>query len=119
MLVKSILGAIKYDGIVYGEGQEFDIKEEHFNSLQENVVVVQEEEAKGATDEMTGTEKAAETTTTTETETETETDGRIDFISWTVEELRKFAKDTGVVLKSGLTKSEMIKVLEEAEVKVD
>lgn len=117
MLVKSIRGAIKYDGIVYGEGQEFDIKEEHFNSLQENVVVVQAEEAKGATDEMTGTEKVAETTTTTETETET--DGRIDFTSWTVEELRKFAKDTGVVLKSGLTKSEMIKVLEEAEVKVD
>lgn len=115
MLVKSILGAIKYDGIVYGEGQEFDIKEEHFKSLQENVVVVQPEEAKGATDEMTGTEKAAKTTT----ETETETDGRIDFTSWTVEELRKFAKDTGVVLKSGLTKSEMIKVLEEAEVKVD
>lgn len=119
MLVKSIRGAIKYDGIVYGEGQEFDIKEEHFNSLQENVVVVQAEEAKGATDEMTGTEKAAETTTITETETETETDGRIDFTSWTVEELRKFAKEVGVVLKSGLTKAEMIKELEEVEVKVD
>ena len=119
MLVKSIRGAIKYDGIVYGEGQEFDIKEEHFNSLQENVVVVQAEEAKGATDEMTGTEKAAETTTITETETETETDGRIDFTSWTVEELRKFAKEVGVVLKSGLTKAEIIKELEEVEVKVD
>lgn len=119
MLVKSILGAIKYDGIVYGEGQEFEIKEEHFNSLQENVVVVQPEEAKGATDETTISEKEAEDATTPETGTETETDERIDFTSWTVEELRKFAKDTGVVLKSGLTKSEMIKVLEEAEVKVD
>ena len=68
---------------------------------------------------MTGTEKAAETTTITETETETETDGRIDFTSWTVEELRKFAKEVGVVLKSGLTKAEMIKELEEVEVKVD
>lgn len=117
MLVKSILGAIKYDGIVYGEGQEFDIKEEHFNSLQENVVLVQEEEAKGATDEMTGTEKAAETTTTTETETET--DGRIDFTSWTVEELRKFAKDADVPLKSGLTKAEIVAILEKEEFKVD
>lgn len=103
MLVKSILGAIKYDGIVYGEGQEFEIKEEHFKSLQDNVVVVKSEETEGTTDETIGTE----------------TDVRIDFTSWTVEELRKFAKDTGVVLKSGLTKSEMIKVLEEAEVKVD
>ena len=117
MLVKSILGAIKYDGIVYGEGQEFDIKEEHFNSLQENVVLVQEEEAKGAPDEMTGTEKAAETTTTTETETET--DGRIDFTSWTVEELRKFAKDADVPLKSGLTKAEIVAILEKEEFKVD
>ena len=117
MLVKSILGAIKYDGIVYGEGQEFDRKEEHFNSLQENVVLVQEEEAKGATDEMTGTEKAAETTTITETETET--DGRIDFTSWTVEELRKFAKDADVPLKSGLTKAEIVAILEKEEFKVD
>ena len=107
MLVKSILGAIKYDGIVYGEGQEFEIKEEHFKSLQDNVVVVKSEETEGTTDETIGTE------------TGTETDVRIDFTSWTVEELRKFAKDIGVVLKSGLTKSEMIKVLEEAEVKVD
>lgn len=119
MLVKSIRGAVKYDGIVYGEGQEFDIKEEHFNSLQENVVVVQEEEAKGATDEMTGTEKAAETTTTTETGTETETDERIDFTSWTVEELRNFAKEANVPLKSGLTKSEIIKILEKENFKED
>lgn len=109
MLVKSILGAIKYDGIVYGEGQEFEIKEEHFKSLQDNVVVVKSEETEGTTDETTGTE----------TETEAEKDGKIDFTSWTVEELRRFAKEAGVVLKSGLTKAEMIKELEEVEVKVD
>lgn len=117
MLVKSILGAIKYDGIVYGEGQEFDIKEEHFNSLQENVVLVQAEEAKVATDEMIGTEKTAETTTITETETEPY--GRIDFASLTVEELRKFAKDADVPLKSGLTKAEIVAILEKEEFKVD
>ncbi len=107
MLVKSILGAIKYDGTVYGEGQEFDIKEEHFMSLQDNVVVVKSEETDGTTDEMTGTE------------TETEKDGKVHFTNWTVEELRKYAKEVGVVLKSGLTKAEMIKELEKEEFKVD
>ncbi|MGP1563230.1 hypothetical protein [Filifactor alocis] len=109
MLVKSILGAIKYDGIVYGEGQEFEIKEEHFKSLQDNVVVVKSEETEGTTDETTGTE----------TETETEKDGKIDFTSWTVEELRKFAKDADVPLKSGLTKAEIVAILEKEEFKVD
>lgn len=109
MLVKSILGAIKYDGIVYGEGQEFDIKEEHFHSLQENVVAVQSEETEGTTDETIGTE----------TGTETEKDGKIDFTSWTVEELRKFAKDADVPLKSGLTKAEIVAILEKEEFKVD
>ncbi|MGP1405248.1 hypothetical protein [Filifactor alocis] len=109
MLVKSILGAIKYDGIVYGEGQEFEIKEEHFKSLQDNVVVVKSEETDRTTDE----------TIETETGTEAEKDGRIDFTSWTVEELRKFAKDADVPLKSGLTKSEIIKILETENFKED
>lgn len=109
MLVKSIRGAIKYDGIVYGEGQEFDIKEEHFKSLQDNVVVVKSEETEGTTDETTGTE----------TGTEAEMDERIDFASLTVEELRKFAKDADVPLKSGLTKSEIVAILEKEEFKVD
>ena len=117
MLVKSILGAIKYDGIVYGEGQEFEIKEEHFKSLQDNVVVVKSEETEGTTDETTGTE--TETETETETDTETEKDGKIDFTSWTVEELRKFAKDADVPLKSGLTKAEIVAILEKEEFKVD
>lgn len=111
MLVKSIRGAIKYDGIVYGEGQEFEIKEEHFKSLQENVVVVKSEETEGTTDETTGT--------ATETETETEIDGRMDFTGWTVEELRNFAKDADVPLKSGLTKAEIVAILEKEEFKVD
>nr|DAP27597.1 MAG TPA: hypothetical protein [Caudoviricetes sp.] len=109
MLVKSILGAIKYDGIVYGEGQEFDIKEEHFKSLQDNVVVVKSEETEGTTDETTGTE----------TGTEAETDERIDFTGWTVEELRNFAKEADVPLKSGLTKAEIVAILEKEEFKVD
>ena len=103
MLVKSILGAIKYDGIVYGEGQEFEIKEEHFKSLQDNVVVVKSEETDRTTDETIEAEK----------------DGRIDFTSWTVEELRKFAKDADVPLKSSLTKSEIIKILETENFKED
>lgn len=40
MRVKSIRGTIKYDGTVYQENQEFEIREEDFKPLQENIEVV-------------------------------------------------------------------------------
>lgn len=89
MLVKSIRGSIKYDGTVYEEGKEFEIRDTDFKSLEENI-------------ELIGAGITAEDRNKTE-----------DLHSLTVSELRKIAEEEGINLKSNMSKAEILKEIED------
>lgn len=123
MKVKSIRGSIKYDGTVYDEGQEFEILDTDFNSLQENVEVVSTDDK---SDEKNNKD-SEEVLDNQEEENIIISEGEkmpfsvdevmdidlqdVDLNSFKVDELKKIAKAKGIDIPEKATKKEIIELL--------
>lgn len=100
MRVKSIRGTIKYDGIVYQENQEFEIREEDFKPLQENIEVM----------ENTKISTKTENKDVFVTEEEEK-----DYTKMKKAELIKEAEEKGIEIPDKATNAEIIELLKENE----
>ncbi len=115
MKVKAIRGSIKYDGIVYDEGDVFDIEVVDFDILRENIEVVETEELDENTQDETGDEVKGDTQDNPDTsEDEINADDE-DLNSLNITELKKIAKEKDVKLPEKATKQEIIKAIEESK----
>lgn len=92
MFVKSIRGAIQYNGTIYPEGKEFEMQEEHFKQVQENVEVILKESQEN-TEQTSRTDR--------------------DLSKLTVPELSKIAEEQGVEVKSNWNKATILKAIAE------
>jgi hypothetical protein len=114
MKVKAIRGSIKYDGIVYDEGDVFDIEATDLDILRENIEIVDSEQS----NEDVQDEEEEQSSTTQDnqdtSEDEINTDDE-DLNSLNITELKKIAKEKDVKLPEKATKQDIIKAIEESE----
>ena len=108
MKVKSIRGSIKYNGTVYEEGAIFDIENADFDSLRENIEVVediqQEDNIKDSEDTQYSDGEVIETNL-----------DDVDLNTFNISELKKIAKEKDVKLPDKATKQDIIKAIEESK----
>lgn len=123
MKVKSIRGSIKYNGTVYDEGQEFEISENDFPQVQENVEVISESISNVADKENSKENEDSDTVMVSGDEEQPFSDDEVmdidlkdvDLNSFKVDELKKIAKQKGVKLQDKMNKSEIIKAIEQGK----
>ena len=111
MKVKAIRGSIKYDGIVYDEGDVFDIEAIDLDILRENIEVVDSEQSnEDAQDEVQSDTQDNPDTSEDEINADDE-----DLNSLNITELKKIAKEKDVKLPDKATKQDIIKAIEESK----
>ena len=111
MKVKAIRGSIKYDGIVYDEGDAFDIEAADLDILRENIEIVDSEQSnEEAQDEVQSDTQDNPNTSEDEINADDE-----DLNSLNITELKKIAKEKDVKLPDKATKQDIIKAIEESE----
>ena len=114
MKVKAIRGSIKYDGVVYDEGDVFDIEAADLDILRENIEIVDSEQS----NEDVQDEEEEQSSTTQDnqdtSEDEINTDDE-DLNSLNITELKKIAKEKDVKLPDKATKQDIIKAIEESK----
>ena len=111
MKVKAIRGSIKYDGIVYDEGDAFDIEAADLDILRENIEIVDSEQSnEEAQDEVQSDTQDNPNTSEDEINADDE-----DLNSLNITELKKIAKEKDVKLPEKATKQDIIKAIEESE----
>ena len=108
MKVKAIRGSIKYDGIVYDEGDVFDIEATDLDILRENIEVVEDTQQDGNIEDSEDTQYSDSEVI------ETNLDG-VDLNTFNISELKKIAKEKDVKLPEKATKQDIIKAIEESE----
>lgn len=108
MKVKSIRGSIKYDGIVYDEGDVFDIEATDLDILRENIEVVEDTQQDGNIEDSEDTQYSDSEVI------ETNLDD-VDLNTFNISELKKIAKEKDVKLPEKATKQDIIKAIEESE----
>lgn len=113
MKVKAIRGSIKYDGVVYDEGDAFDIETVDFDILRENIEVVDSEQSnEDAQDEEEVQSDTQDNPDTSEDEINADDE---DLNSLNITELKKIAKEKDVKLPDKATKQDIIKAIEESK----
>ncbi len=131
MLVKSIRGSIKYSATVYEEGNIFEIKDEDFAQLQENVEIVPEDnktekvdrEDKDNADKTDKGKKSLKDTQESEKgskdndevsaqESDSDDKEEIDYKSLKKSELIELAKERGIEIPDKATNDKIIELLE-------
>jgi len=113
MKVKAIRGSIKYDGIVYDEGDVFDIEAIDLDILRENIEVVDSEQSnEDAQDEEEVQSDTQDNPNTSEDEINADDE---DLNSLNITELKKIAKEKDVKLPDKATKQDIIKAIEESK----
>ena len=108
MKVKAIRGSIKYDGIVYDEGDVFDIEAIDLDILRENIEVVEDTQQDGNIEDSEDTQYSDSEVI------ETNLDD-VDLNTFNISELKKIAKEKDVKLPDKATKQDIIKAIEESE----
>nr|DAN01994.1 MAG TPA: HeH/LEM domain [Caudoviricetes sp.] len=108
MKVKAIRGSIKYDGIVYDEGDVFDIEATDLDILRENIEVVEDTQQDGNIEDSEDTQYSDSEVI------ETNLDD-VDLNTFNISELKKIAKEKDVKLPEKATKQDIIKAIEESE----
>ncbi len=108
MKVKAIRGSIKYDGIVYDEGDVFDIEAIDLDILRENIEVVEDTQQDGNIEDSEDTQYSDSEVI------ETNLDD-VDLNTFNISELKKIAKEKDVKLPEKATKQDIIKAIEESE----
>ena len=113
MKVKAIRGSIKYDGIVYDEGDVFDIEAVDFDILRENIEIIDSEQSnEDAQDEEEVQSDIQDNPDTSEDEINADDE---DLNSLNITELKKIAKEKDVKLPEKATKQDIIKAIEESK----
>lgn len=108
MKVKAIRGSIKYDGIVYDEGDVFDIEAADLDILRENIEIVEDAQ------QDDNIEDSEDTQYSDSKIIETNLDD-VDLNTFNISELKKIAKEKDVKLPEKATKQDIIKAIEESE----
>ena len=108
MKVKAIRGSIKYNGIVYDEGDVFDIEAIDLDILRENIEVVEDTQQDGNIEDSEDTQYSDSEVI------ETNLDD-VDLNTFNISELKKIAKEKDVKLPEKATKQDIIKAIEESE----
>lgn len=108
MKVKAIRGSIKYDGIVYDEGDVFDIEAADLDILRENIEIVEDAQ------QDDNIEDSEDTQYSDSEIIETNLDD-VDLNTFNISELKKIAKEKDVKLPDKATKQDIIKAIEESE----
>ena len=108
MKVKAIRGSIKYDGIVYDEGDVFDIEAIDLDILRENIEVVEDTQQDGNIEDSEDTQYSDSEVI------ETNLDD-VDLNTFNISELKKIAKEKDVKLPDKATKQDIIKAIEESK----
>lgn len=108
MKVKAIRGSIKYDGIVYDEGDVFDIEAVDFDILRENIEIVEDAQ------QDDNIEDSEDTQYSDSEIIETNLDD-VDLNTFNISELKKIAKEKDVKLPDKATKQDIIKAIEESK----
>lgn len=112
MKVKSIRGAVKYNGIVYSEGMTFDIDEKDLKNIIENVEIIPEKKPKA--DEK-NTEEIQYTENDKKEAQDIDKDKKTDYKSMSKDELTALALSKGLDPDIGKRKKEeIIEQLEKA-----
>lgn len=101
MKVKVIRGSVQYDGTIYGEGMEVDVRSEDFAGLAEVVEALEGAEAKEETEEKSVPEGSDQNET-------------VNYKTMKKEELVELAKEKGLSVPADAKKDEIIALLEEA-----
>lgn len=113
MKVKAIRGSIKYDGVVYDEGDVFDIEAADLDILRENIEIVDSEQSnEDVQDEEEVQSDTQDNPDTSEDEINTDDE---DLNSLNITELKKIAKEKDVKLPEKATKQDIIKAIEESK----
>ena len=113
MKVKAIRGSIKYDGVVYDEGDVFDIEAADLDILRENIEIVDSEQSnEDAQDEEEVQSDTQDNPNTSEDEINADDE---DLNSLNITELKKIAKEKDVKLPDKATKQDIIKAIEESK----
>ena len=108
MKVKAIRGSIKYDGIVYDEGDVFDIEAVDLDILRENIEIVEDAQ------QDDNIEDSEDTQYSDSEIIETNLDD-VDLNTFNISELKKIAKEKDVKLPEKATKQDIIKAIEESK----
>lgn len=108
MKVKAIRGSIKYDGVVYDEGDVFDIEAADLDILRENIEIVED------TQQEDNIEDSEDTQYSDGEVIETNLDD-VDLNTFNISELKKIAKEKDVKLPDKATKQDIIKAIEESK----
>lgn len=108
MKVKAIRGSIKYDGIVYDEGDVFDIEAADLDILRENIEIVEDAQ------QDDNIEDSEDTQYSDSEIIETNLDD-VDLNTFNISELKKIAKEKDVKLPDKATKQDIIKAIEESK----
>ena len=114
MKVKAIRGSIKYDGVVYDEGDVFDIEAADLDILRENIEIVDSEQS----NEDVQDEEEEQSSTTQDNQDTSEDEINADdedLNSLNITELKKIAKEKDVKLPDKATKQDIIKAIEESK----
>ena len=108
MKVKAIRGSIKYNGVVYDEGDVFDIEAVDFDILRENIEIVEDSQQDDNIDDSEDTQYSDSEII------ETNLDD-VDLNTFNISELKKIAKEKDVKLPDKATKQDIIKAIEESK----